>query len=149
MASKVNALHNLATQLGASSTSSTTIAGAVHEVTTALGATASEYNDESSIARSIQDIADAIEDGAISIGGAGNGLIVNYDNETALLDKTWQEIHDALESMKVTIALSTGAYLVASATGNDHDGYTLTVYFNNETTDMFSCSSADDYPTDD
>ena len=86
--------------------------------------------------------------GAISVGGAGNGLIVNYDSETYLLDKTWQEIHDALESMKVTIALSESAYLVESATGNDHDGYVVSIYQPGSSPyGMYECISANDYPS--
>jgi hypothetical protein len=48
---------------------------AIHNLVRALGATGSQYTDDMTIAAAIQDLADAVEDGAISAGGGGSDFL--------------------------------------------------------------------------
>jgi hypothetical protein len=48
---------------------------AIHNLVRALGATGSQYTDDMTIAAAIQDLADAVEDGAISAGGGSSDFL--------------------------------------------------------------------------
>lgn len=57
---------------------------AIHNLVKALGASDAKYTDEGTIAAAIQDLADAVEDGAISAGGGSIPTITvtEYDDNT-------------------------------------------------------------------
>lgn len=52
---------------------------AIHNLVKALGASDAKYSDEKTIAAAIQDLADAVEDGAISAGGGGSSDFLRCD----------------------------------------------------------------------
>lgn len=85
-------------------------------------------------------------------GSSGNGLIV-HDSD-GILNKTWQEIHDAFHNIGdvliyyYTEGISAGAYLVGSVLSNGNT-YTISVFQNNELVITFFADSPSDYPYED
>lgn len=94
----------------------------------------------------LSDIADAAEAGRIG-GGSGGALMV-HENSNAL-DKTWQEIHDALKTTSVCII--TGNNDEKMLVGTEHR-ITLAYYSNNkyrvrtDNSKEFTTDSSDGYP---
>lgn len=87
---------------------------------------------------------------AVASGGGGSSdhFICTVDAETDALDKTWQEITDALGDNKTVIAiLNTYAWVVAGTSSDPEFGaYYVAVFNNGQATDFFYAESADDYP---
>lgn len=144
-----------------------TIAQAFNEIAIAQGGTPNNggtiagaidaLNDV--LAGSDQPAANTIE-GAVRllgehIGGGGGDTqypVIQYDNDTALLDWTWQQIKDALDGGKKPLIYRIGtqeAEAVLSATGNPDDGYMVTSKLGSAVTMEYETDTADGYPTDD
>ncbi len=94
-----------------------------------------------------------IEQGIANAGGSSdNGLIV-YDGE-GVLNKTWQEIHDAFHNVGDVLiyyyneGISVGAFVVGSVASNDNT-YTISVYQNNVLGIAYFADSPSDYPYED
>ncbi len=80
---------------------------------------------------------------------AGGGVLVVHTNDEGVLDKTWQEIHDADVCFLSTSneSIKQFAYIVMIRQGDDN---TYIVYFfspNGDNPITFISSSPDDYPT--
>lgn len=76
-------------------------------------------------------------------GSSGGGVLVVHDVE-GTLDKTWQEIHDAMESsLVVVLRNSTDTNLVNGVAYESEldDPYAVNSY------DQYFCSNTNDYPS--
>ena len=105
-------------------------------------------NAEEELMLDIADRIDQIEAGGSGGGGGNNVLIANYDNDTGALDKTWQQIYDALNS-------GTPAFIKGN---NDGEVFMLNIKGANSTPDYYVADiteatyvaeSANDYPVAD
>ena len=88
---------------------------------------------------------------ASSGGGGGSGaFIVNEDAELAL-DKTWQEIYNALDGGNIVIIKSGDiAYRFVSSIASVHGSYMLSALgdeYGEITAYLYSAEGADAYPT--
>ncbi len=97
----------------------------------------------------LSDLADAAEAGKIG-GGSGEAFMVHVNGkDTQVLDKTWQEIYDALKTTSVYIIreneeemfVSTQECIIEAAYNNP-DGYIVHTSLD----DYYSAASPDDYP---
>ena len=86
-----------------------------------------------------------------AVAGAGGVLVVNINNQSGALDKTWQEIHDALMagyyvSIPFTEGASTSQILVLEVEASD--GYNVygALFGDEKITFMFSTDSTEGYP---
>lgn len=85
-------------------------------------------------------------------GGSSDTLLIHYNKETYTLDKTWQEIHNALANGSIAVIddwYGNHAIVVANALDDGEGEYSVSVYTNYETADiiiLFYCESASDYP---
>ena len=100
-----------------------------------------------------------MEDGIAAGGGSGGGgvLVVGLDMTTYALDKTWQEIYDAMAAGQIAVigyametgdALISGLYTVVQANGQSgsYSVATLSLDINEVAVATFAASSADGYP---
>ena len=85
-------------------------------------------------------------------GGSGGGVLVVHEDENATLDKTWQEIHDAMDNGIVLIKREneTISALVLETTAiGGRTGTTYTVYVTNSgSIATYRTSSASGYPVE-
>ena len=149
----VEELNDIANALGDENPDEiTTIDIALQHIKVQYGGTAVQGQ---TINEALGDIATAIENGGG--GGGGDIFIATCDTETALLDKTWQEIHDALDTLgvgKVFVRYGDDgcmAYIVAST--NVQEGFYNINIYRDPTGEIsygyYYAESADGYPTDD
>ena len=99
-----------------------------------------------------------MEDGIAAGGGSGGGvLVVGMDTTTFTLDKTWQEIYDAMAAGQIAVigyametgdALISGRYPVVQAIrqSGSYSVATLSLDINEVAVATFAASSADGYP---
>lgn len=93
-----------------------------------------------------------MEDG---IGGGGSEYYhIKMNGETYYLDKTWQEIHDALQEYGVgkvfIVDVENHIVQVVARTKYDgHGGYSVGVYDNGNKSDMYFTDDANGYPLED
>lgn len=144
-----------------------TIAQAFNEIAVAQGGTAAKsgaitaaidaLND--ALAGSDQQQAKTIEQAVRLLGehiGGGGGdtqyPVIQYDDDTALLDWTWQQIKDVLDGGKKPLIYrveTQEAEAVLSATGSPDDGYAVASKFGSAVTLEYTTDTADGFPTDD
>lgn len=96
-------------------------------------------------------LSDALEGISEHAGGGGDASVLVCAYDDGYLDKTWQEIADALTAGKVV--LEHGAYLShrVSKTTHDDDGYWVWIYTDGlgQESQSFWCEGPNDYPNDD
>lgn len=83
--------------------------------------------------------------------GGGDGSHYVVENEDGTLDKTWNEIHDAIATYGVgKVLLIYDAHIAQIIASADYDGrgsYSVSVYSSTgETSQDYFCSDADGYP---
>ena len=85
------------------------------------------------------------------LNGGGSGLVINYTESgiTGTLDKTWQEIHDAMAQGKACTIISEVQYkeFVCIVTEVNVSGSQYNVYVSDTNLYLLTCESADAYPT--
>ena len=95
-----------------------------------------------------------IEDAFADVSGGGDGgTLFLHEDENGTLDKTWQEIYDALQNKAVVIPWTgrsaTGQYYVFEATHNPGSGYAYLVSAKNmqeNVTLVYQTTSANEQP---
>ena len=101
-------------------------------------------------------LAKALGGGGSSPSGGGGGLVVTFDTDHFVLDKTWQEIYDAASAGRSVVMVATGfgvMYLVdceePQAPGDSY--YVAFAYANANVVGelscaKYTCAEATDYP---
>ena len=119
---------------------------ALKAVYTAIGGNAADVANAKTTAKVIEKISEIATPGG---GGDASLLVCTYSD--GYLDKTWQEIADALTAGKVV--LEHGEYLAyrVSKTTHDDDGYWVWIYTDGlgQENQSLWCEGPNDYPNDD
>ena len=98
-----------------------------------------------------KNIEDAINNLEIGGGSGGTSLLIMHESD-GVLDKTWQQIYDAMLAGNIPFLLtadgenSISAHMASNAYQMDGSGCTVVIMFNNNRYNYW-CSSADQYPT--
>lgn len=84
-----------------------------------------------------------VVEGEWAVANAGGGLVVNatIEGNTVTMDKTWQEIFDAV-SAGMSVVLASDSFAMTITNVSSQNGYSVST-----AEDVFIASTADDYPS--